>query len=126
GRGGDHRSQRSDDAPDAGRVREVRLHRTDGPEEGEAELSPGADGNGRGSSAALPGDLFRSEYPALPREAAGRAPDRTELHVGATGAAGSRTGGQAAETGAAPAAPTETSVAGNATAHRWQQASLAE
>ena len=54
--------------------------------ERKAVFSPGSDGDGGGSFAALPGGVFRSEHPALPREAAGQAPDRVELHLGATGA----------------------------------------
>ncbi len=53
GCGGDHRSPRSHDAADAGKLSAVWLNRTDGPAKRKVELALGADGNGGGSSAAL-------------------------------------------------------------------------
>lgn len=62
-------------------------------------------------------ELLRSEYPSLPREAAGRTQDCSELHVGTAGPAGSRTGGEAAQTGNTPAATGAETNAGHAAAH---------
>src|SRR5260370_19726268 len=75
GGSGDHRRMRPDHAPDARRLREVRLHGTDGSAAWKAEPSPGAHGKGGGSAAALPGDLFRSQHAALSPETAGTASD---------------------------------------------------
>ena len=63
--------------------------------------SAGDGGEGAGT---VQGDLLRPEHPALPRKAARGARNRVELHLGAEGAARSRSGGQAAQARAAPAA----------------------
>ena len=78
----------------------------------------------RGGAAAVPGDVLRPEHPALPREAAGRARDRVELHLGAEGAARSGAGGQAAQAGTAPAKAAAAADAGmllhiDGSKHQW-------
>src|ERR1700686_3485576 len=125
GRSGDHRRLWPDHAADAGELPAVWLHRTHGPAERKAEFTPGADGNGRGGSAAVSGSVFRSEHQALPREAGGQAPDQTELQLGAVGAAGSGAGGEAAQARDASAEAAEAPAARYDAAHRRQQAPVA-
>src|ERR1700747_3854767 len=85
--GGDSGHQRPAHAAVAGALRGRGLQRVAGPAAGPALASPGAGGDGG------PGEVFRSERAALSREVAGRARDRTELHLGEAGTAGSGAGG---------------------------------
>src|SRR5574339_531203 len=63
------------------------------PAEGTAERQAGGVGDSRNGAAAVPGDLLRPEHPPLSREVEGSARHRTELHVGADGAARRWSGG---------------------------------
>jgi len=74
----------------AGALRGRGLQRVVRPAAGQALASPGAGGDGGESVRLVPGEVFRSERAAFSREVAGRARDRTELHLGEAGAAGSR------------------------------------
>src|ERR1019366_38640 len=69
------------------------VQRVAGPAAGPALAPPGAGGDGGEGIRAVPGKIFRSERATLPREVASRARDRTELHLGEAGAAGSGPGG---------------------------------
>src|SRR5208337_4746420 len=69
---------------------------------------------------AVPGKVFRSERAALSREVAGRARDRTELHLGEAGAAGSGPGGARTQARGASQAARAAAVAGDAVAYRRQ------
>src|ERR1700685_3493721 len=68
----------------------------------------------------VPGKVFRSECAALSREAAGRARDRTELHLGEAGAAGSGPGGARPQARGASQTERAASVARDAVAYRRQ------
>ena len=122
--GGDHRHQRPTDAALAGALRGVRLRRAVGPAAGTAKPEAGAAGAGGAGAGAVPRAVFRSERAALSREAARGARDRTQLHLGEAGAAGSRSGGARAQTRSASQAATAAAVAGHAAAHRRQPAPL--
>src|ERR1035441_10595670 len=91
--GGDSGHQRPAHAAVAGALRRRGLQRIAGPAAGEALASPGGGGDGGESVRVVPGKVFRSERAALSREVAGRARDRTELHLGEAGTAGSGPGG---------------------------------
>src|SRR6201984_2823455 len=93
--GGDSGHQRPAHAAVAGALRGRGLQRVAGPAAGPALASPGAGGDGG------PGEVFRSERAALSREVAGRARDRTELHLGKAGAAGRGPSGAGAKAGRA-------------------------
>src|ERR1017187_3435304 len=64
-----------------------------------------------------PGRLLRSEHAALPRKTPRGTRDRTELHLGAKGAAGSGAGGARTEAPQASPAKRAASDARNAAAH---------
>src|SRR5205807_7437821 len=95
----------------AGALRRRGLQRVAGPAAGQALASPGADGDG--------GESVRA-VPAFSREAAGRTRDRTELHLGEAGAAGSRVGGAGPEARGASQTAGAASVARDAAAYRRQ------
>src|SRR5436309_15087856 len=91
--GGDSGYQRPAHAAVAGALRGRGLQRVAGHAARQALASPGAGGDGGESVHVVPGKVFRSERAALSREVAGRARDRTELHLGEAGTAGSGPGG---------------------------------
>src|ERR1700722_9027051 len=91
--GGDPWDQRPAHAALAGALRGGGLQRVAGPAAGQALASPGAGGDGGESVRLVPGEVFRSERAAFSREVAGRARDRTKLHLGEAGLAGSGPGG---------------------------------
>src|SRR6202142_2724807 len=91
--GGDSGHQRPAHAAMAGALRRRGLQRITGPAAGQALASPGSYGDGGEGIRAVPGKIFRSERADLSREVAGRARDRTELHLGEAGTAGSGPGG---------------------------------
>src|SRR5207302_10770760 len=70
--------------------------------------------------ALLPGEVFRSERAAFSREVAGRARDRTELHLGEAGVAGSGPGGARTQARGASQAARAAAVGGDAVAYRRQ------
>src|SRR5450631_2223899 len=104
----------------AGTLRRTRLQRIAGPAAGPALAPPGAGGDGGEGVRAVPGKVFRSERAALSREVAGRARDRTELHLGEAGTAGSGPGGARTQAGGTSQAERAAAVAGDAVAHRRQ------
>src|SRR6202008_531774 len=95
-----------------------------GPAAGQALASAGAGGDGGESVRAVPGEIFRSERAAFSREVAVRARDRTELHLGEAGAAGSRPGDARTQARGASQAAGAAAVAGDAVAYRRQPASV--
>src|ERR1700690_1988951 len=96
--GGDSGHQRPAHAAVAGALRGRGVQRPVRPTAWEAVASAGSGGDGGEGVRALPGEVFRSERAALPREVAGRARHRVELHLGEAGAAGSGSGGAWTET----------------------------
>src|SRR6202167_5158340 len=118
--GGDSGHQRPAHAADSGALRGRGLQRVAGPEARPALAAPGAGGDGGESVRLVPGEVFRSERAALSREAAGRARDRVELHLGEAGTAGGGPGG--ARTQARGESQTERggALAGDAVAYRRQ------
>src|SRR5438105_505891 len=72
----------------AGTLPEARLRRAVGPATGEAQSQAGAGRDRRKGAGAVPGEIFRPQRAALPREAEGGAGDGVELHLGEAGAAG--------------------------------------
>src|SRR5208283_854414 len=118
--GGDSGHQRPAHAAVAGALRGRGLQRFAGPAAGQAFASPGAGGDGGESVRLVPGKVFRSERAALSREVAGRARDRTELHLGEAGAAGSGPGGARTQARGASQAARAAAVAGDAVAYRRQ------
>src|ERR1019366_715915 len=115
--GGDTGHQRPAHAADSGALRGRGLQRVAGPAARPALAPPGAGGDGGEGIRAVPGKIFRSERATLPREVASRARERTELHLGEAGAAGSGPGGAWTQArGASQAA----AVAGDAVAYRRQ------
>ena len=117
GRGRDHRSERADDEALAGAVGEAWLLGVGRSAEGPTECEAGAAGDGGDRAAALPGELLRFQHPALSREAASRARDRTELHLGAKGIARSGSGNAAEPTKQTPAPAGEAAAAGDDATH---------
>src|SRR5271170_1453858 len=91
--GGDSGHQRPAHAAVAGTLRRRGLQRVAGPAAGQDVAPPGSASHGGKGVRAVPGKVFRSECAALPREVAGGAWNRTELHLGEAGAAGSGPGG---------------------------------
>src|SRR5664279_2343928 len=91
---------------------------------GQPSPQASSSGNGGAGVGAVSGTLFRSERAAFSREAARGAPDRVELHLGETGSARGRAGGQGAQTRGASQAAGTSAAAGHAAAHRRQPASL--
>src|ERR1700678_904801 len=120
--GGDSGHQRPAHAAVAGALRRRGLQRVVRPAAWPALASPGAGGDGGESVRAVPGEVFRSERAALSREAAGRARDRTELHLGEAGAAGSGSGGARTQARGASETARAAAVAGDAVAYRRQPA----
>src|SRR5205814_8952904 len=80
--GGDPGHQRPAHAAMARALRGRGLQRVAGPAAGQAVAAAGAGGDGGEGVRLVPGEVFRSERAALSREVAGRARDRTELHLG--------------------------------------------
>src|ERR1035437_3853988 len=120
----DHRGDGSDDAAMAGAAGKGRVFGPGGPAQRQAERSASPVGDGGTGAAAVPGDLLRSEHAALSGEARRRAWHPAELHVGAEGAARGRAGGARAKAPQAPAAKRASTDAGDAAAHRRQQAPM--
>src|SRR5579864_871974 len=120
--GGDPGHQRSAHAAVAGALRGGGLQRAAGPAAGQAVASPGAGGDGGESVRLVPREVFRSERAALSREVAGRARDRTELHLGKAGAAGSGPGGARTQAWSASQTARAAAVARDAVAYRRQPA----
>src|SRR5579862_185294 len=118
--GGDTGHQRPAHAALAGALRRRRLQRAVGSTARQAVAAAGAGGDGGESVRAVPGKIFRSECAALSREVAGRAWDRTELHLGEAGIAGSRPGGARTQARGASQAAGAAAVAGDAVAYRRQ------
>src|ERR1700756_4469965 len=116
--GGDSGHQRPAHAAVAGALRGRGLQRVAGPAAGPALASPGAGGDGGESVRLVPGKVFRFERAALSREVAGRARDRTELHLGEAGVAGSGPGGTRTQAWGASQAARAATVAGDAVAYR--------
>src|SRR5580704_19147236 len=114
--GGDSGHQRPAHAALAGALRRRGLQRAAGPAAGPALASAGTGGDGGESVRLVPGEVFRSERAALSREAAGRAWDRTELHLGEAGTAGSGPGGARTQARGASQAAGAAAVAGDAVA----------
>src|SRR5271157_5940004 len=81
-------------------------------------------GHGGAGVGAVSGPVFRSERTAFSREAAGRAPDRVELHLGKTSSARGRTGGQGPQARGASQATGTATAARHVAAHRRQPSSL--
>src|SRR5579871_6318731 len=106
--------------PLAGALRRRRLQRAVRSTARQADAAAGAGGDGGESVRAVPGKIFRSECAALSREVAGRAWDRTELHLGEAGIAGSRPGGARTQARGASQAAGAAAVAGDAVAYRRQ------
>src|SRR5450755_3057891 len=120
--GGDSRDQRPAHAAVEGTLRGRGLQRVAGSAAGQALASPGAGNDGGEGVRAVPGKVFRSERAALSREVAGRAWDRTELHLGEAGAAGSGSGGARTQARSAPQTARRAAPAGYVVAHRRQPA----
>src|ERR1700689_3103003 len=99
-----------------------RLQRVEGPAEGKGEWQARAAEDSGTGAGAVPGNLPRPEHPALPRKAPRASRDQVELHLGATGTAGSGPGGARQEARQASAAPRTEADAGHAAAHRREQA----
>ena len=118
--GGDPRDQRPAHASVAGALRRRGLQRVAGPAAGQALAAAGAGGDGGESVRPVPGKVFRSERAALSREAAGRAWDRTELHLGEAGPAGSGPGGARTQARSASQAARAAAAARDAVAYRRQ------
>src|ERR1017187_8968381 len=97
--GGDSGDQRPAHAAVERTLCRTGLQRIAGPAAGQALASPGAGSDGGEGVRAVPGKVFRSERAALSREVAGRARDRTELHLGEAGTAGSGPGGARTQAG---------------------------
>src|SRR6266576_5317827 len=95
--GGDTGHQRPAHAAVAGALPGRGLRRVVRPAAWQAIAPSRAGGDGGESVRALPGEVFRSERAAFSREAASRTWDRTELHLGEAGAAGSGAGGPGPE-----------------------------
>src|ERR1017187_7416598 len=120
--GGNSGGNGSDDAPVAREIGDGRLCGAGGSPQGKAECPAHSAGNDREGAGALQGDVLRPEHPALSRKAAERPRHRVELYLGAESAARSWVGGQAAQARTAPAATTTEGHAGDAVAHRREQA----
>src|ERR1700758_5214734 len=120
--GGDPGHQRPAHAADTGALRRRRLQRVVRPAAGQALASAGAGGDGGESVRLVPGEVFRSERAALSREVGCRARDRTELHLGKTGIAGSRPGGARTQAWGTSQAERATTAAGDVVANRRQPA----
>src|SRR6201987_4276612 len=118
--GGEPGHQGSANAAGAGALRRRGLRRVAGPAAGQALAAPGAGGDGGESVRLVPGEVFRSERAALSREVAGRARDRTELHLGEASPAGSGPGGTRTQARGASQATGAAAVAGDAVAYRRQ------
>src|SRR5208282_2866262 len=118
--GGDSGHQRPAYAAMAGALRRRGLQRVAGPAAGQALASSGTVSNGRESVRLIPGKVFRSERAAFSREVAGRARDRTELHLGEAGAAGSGAGGARTQARGASQTARAAAVAGHVVAYRRQ------
>src|SRR6266513_2811203 len=121
--GGDPGHQRPAHAAVAGTLRGRGLQRVVGQAAGQALTSPGAGGESGEGVHALPGKIFRSEGAAFSGEAANRARDRTELHLGEAGTAGSGPGGARTQARGASQAAGAAAVAGDAGAYRRQPTS---
>src|SRR5579864_4177246 len=118
--GGDSGHQRPAHAALAGALRGRGLQRVAGPAAGQAVAAPGAGGDGGESVRLVPGEVFRSERAALSREVAGRARDRTELHLGEASTAGSGPGEERTQARGASQTARAAAVAGDAVAYRRQ------
>src|SRR5258708_29317811 len=118
--GGDPWDQRPAHAALARALRRRGLQRVVRPTARAAVETAGAGGDGGESVRVVPGEIFRSERAALSREVAVRARNRTELHLGEAGIAGSGPGGARTQArGASQTAPAA-AVAGDAVAYRRQ------
>src|SRR6266513_644807 len=120
--GGDPWDQRPAHAALAGTLRRTGLQRVVRPAARAAVATAGAGGDGGEGVGAGPGEVFRSERAAFSRETAGRAPDRSELHLGEAGVAGSRVSGARAQAWSASQTARAAAVDGDAIAHRRQPA----
>src|ERR1700727_122061 len=120
--GGDSGHQRPAHAADSGALRGRGLQRVAGPAARPALAPPGAGSDGGESVRLVPGKVFRSERAALSREVAGRARDRTELHLGEAGVAGSGAGGARTQARGASQTARAAAIAGDAVAYRRQPA----
>src|SRR6202051_3813055 len=118
--GRDTGHQRPAHAAVAGALRGRGLRRIAGPAAGQALASPGGGGDGGEGVRVVPEKVFRSERAALSREVTGRARDRTELHLGEAGAAGSGPGGARTQARGASQTARAAAVAGHAVAYRRQ------
>src|SRR5579871_436435 len=116
--GRDSWDQRPAHAAVAGALRRRGVQRVAGPAAGQAVETAGAGGDGGKGVRALPRKVFRSERAALSREARSRTRDRTELHLGEAGIAGSGPGGAGAKARGASQAAGAAAVAGDDVAHR--------
>src|SRR5437660_3622956 len=116
--GGDPWDQRPAHAAVARALRRRGVQRVVRPTAWAAVASPGAGSDGGEGVRALPGEVFRSERAAFSREVAGRARDRTELHLGEAGIAGSWVSGAAAQARSASQTARAAAAAGDAVAHR--------
>src|SRR5437016_10143731 len=113
----DHRGDGSDDEAVAGTAGNPRLFGVGGPAQRPAQRSAGTSGKSGASAGSLSGHLLRSEHAALSRKAPRRTRNRTELHVRAKGAAGSRAGGARTEASQAPPTKRTATDAGYVVAH---------
>src|SRR6266496_1477362 len=120
--GGDPWDQRPAHAALARALRRRGLQRAAGPAAGQAVATAGAGGDSGASVRHVPGEVFQYERAALEREVAGRARDRTELHLGEASPAGSGPGGARTQTWKASQTARAAAVAGNAVAYRRQPA----
>src|SRR6266576_795658 len=118
--GGDPWDQRPAHAALARALRRTGLQRVVRPAAGAAVATAGTGGDGGEGVRAVPGEVFRSERAAFSRETAGRARDRTELHLGEAGVAGSGVSGARAQAWSASQTARAAAVAGDAVAYRRQ------
>src|SRR5271165_4315111 len=80
---GNHRGDGSDDEEVAGAAGVGWVLGLGGPAEGQAQRQTDTAGEGRGGAAVVSGNVFRSEHPALSREAGRGAWNQAELYLGA-------------------------------------------
>src|SRR6266852_278820 len=100
------------------RYEEFWLRRSVRPAAGQTLAETGAGGAGGASAGTLPRSVFRSERAAFPREAAARAPDRAELHLGQAGVARGGAGDAGTQARRASQAASAAASARDVVAHR--------